>query len=84
VTQILGRRVDYLPVSAKAKRETLLGYGVPAWIADMLVEYAQAYAGGWGDFTTSDFLDVVGHPPRGVDDFIRDYLPAFFSARLEP
>lgn len=77
LTRILGKRVDYVPVSAETRRETLLGHGVPAWIADMLAEYSQAYAAGWGDHTSSDFLDVVGHPPRDVDAFIRDHVAAF-------
>ncbi|WP_067480026.1 SDR family oxidoreductase [Actinomadura hibisca] len=76
-TRALGEPVDYVPVSDEAQRNTLLSYGVPAWITDMLIEYSQAYAAGWGDYTTGDFLDVVGHPPRDVADFIRDHLAAF-------
>src|SRR5699024_2719983 len=60
-----------------------------AWIADMLIEYGQAYSAGWGDFTTSDYQGVVGHSPRDVADFIRDHAAAFTSAddacnRAEP
>jgi uncharacterized protein YbjT (DUF2867 family) len=77
LTRILGRPVDYLPVSDDIQRKTLLEYGIPAWIVGMLVEYSQAYAAGWGDHTTSDFVDVVGHAPRSVDDFIRDHVAAF-------
>ncbi|MEA2151060.1 MAG: hypothetical protein QOD69_2890, partial [Solirubrobacteraceae bacterium] len=77
LTRILGRPVDYMPVSDETQRKTLLDHGIPAWMADMLVEYSQAYAAGWGDHTSSDFLDVVGHPPRAVDDFIRDHAAAF-------
>lgn len=75
-TRILGRPVGYVPVSDETQRKTLLGYGVPAWIVDMLIEYSQAYAAGWGDYTTNDFVDIVGHAPRGVDDFIRDHVAA--------
>jgi len=77
LTRILGKPVDYMPVSDETQRKTLLNHGIPAWIADMLIEYSQAYAAGWGDYTSSDFLDIVGHPPRDVDDFIRDHLAAF-------
>lgn len=76
-TQVLGTPIGYLPVSDDTQRATLLHHGIPAWIAGMLVEYSQAYAAGWGDFTTSDFIDVVGHPPRPVDDFIRDHVATF-------
>ncbi|RFU36635.1 SDR family oxidoreductase [Actinomadura logoneensis] len=73
----LGRPVGYLPVSDDAKRKALLDYGVPAWIVDMLEEYAQAYTSGWGDFTTDTVAELLGRPPRDVADFARDHAPAF-------
>lgn len=67
-----------MPTSDETQRKTLLDHGIPAWNTDMLIEYSQAYAAGWGDYTSNDFLDIVGHPPRDVDDFIRDHIPAFY------
>ncbi len=77
----LGRSVTYLPVSDDVKRRTLLGYGVPAWIVDMLEEYAQAYVTGWGDLTTDTVADLLGRAPRDVADFARDHAAAF-GARI--
>jgi uncharacterized protein YbjT (DUF2867 family) len=77
LTAILGRPVEYAPVTDETHRRTLLRHGVDDWLADMLVEYGRAYTGGWGDFTTNDFADVVGRAPRDVDDFIRDHQGAF-------
>jgi len=77
--QALGRTIRYIPVPDETEQQNLLGFGVPEWIVDMLIEYGQAYASGWGDFTTSDFLDVVGHQPRSLADFARDYAAAFTS-----
>ncbi|KAB2340567.1 SDR family oxidoreductase [Actinomadura rudentiformis] len=74
---VLGRSITYLPSSDDAKRKTLLGYGVPKWIVDMLEEYAQAYASGWGDFTTDTVADLLGRPPRDIADFARDHADAF-------
>jgi uncharacterized protein YbjT (DUF2867 family) len=76
----LGRSITYLPVSDDAKRRTLLGYGVQQWIVDMLEEYAQAYACGWGDFTTDTVNGLLGRPPRDMADFIRDHAAAFTPA----
>ncbi|MGN9789183.1 SDR family oxidoreductase [Nonomuraea sp. ZG12] len=73
----LGRSVAYLPVSDDAKRATLLGYGVPAWIVDMLEEYARAYVSGWGDFTTDTVAGLLGRPARDLTDFARDHATAF-------
>lgn len=77
LTRILGRPVGYAPISGAAQREALRGYGMPAWIADMLVEYGEAYAAGFGDGTTTDVRDVLGRAPRSVDDFLRDHARAF-------
>ncbi len=43
----------------------------------MIIEYSQAYAAGWGHAISTDFADVVGRPPRDVDDFLRDHCAAF-------
>ena len=76
----LGRPITHLPVSDDAKRKTLLGYGVPRWIVDMLEEYAQAYESGGGDFTTDTVADLLGRPARDIADFARDHAAAFASA----
>ncbi|GAA4567372.1 NmrA family NAD(P)-binding protein [Planotetraspora kaengkrachanensis] len=77
---VLGRPITYLPVSDDAKRKTLLGYDLPKWIVDMIEEYAQAYASGWGDFTTDTVANLLGHPPRDIADFVRDHATAFTPA----
>ncbi|MGC5014394.1 SDR family oxidoreductase [Streptosporangium sp. DT93] len=76
----LGRPVAYLPVGDDTRRATLLGYGVPGWIVDMLEEYARAYASGWGDLTTDTVASLLGRPPRDVADFVRDHAAAFAPA----
>ena len=77
LSEALGKPVEYVPVADEAKRETLLGYGIPAWNVDMIIEYLQAYASGWGDYTTNEFHSVVGRPPRAVGEFLRDHVGAF-------
>ncbi|MGP3931958.1 SDR family oxidoreductase [Nonomuraea sp. KM88] len=77
LSRALGRPIAYLPVSDDARRKTLLGYGVPRWIVDMLEEYAQAYASGWQDGATDAVATVLGHPPRDIADFVRDHAAAF-------
>lgn len=77
LSDALGRTVTYLPVGDDVKRKTLLGYGVPPWIVDMLEEYAQAYASGWANSTTDTVAGLLGRPPRDVADFVRDHASAF-------
>jgi len=75
--QTLGIPVRYTPTDHDEREERLLGFGVPAWIVEMLTEYAQAHGSGWGDFTTTHFPQVTGRQPRSVTDFIRDHADAF-------
>ncbi|MET7299172.1 SDR family oxidoreductase [Embleya sp. NPDC005575] len=75
--RVLGTPIRYVPTTDDEREARLLGFGVPAWIVGMLTEYAQAYACGWGDFTTTDVEDVTGRRPRSVADFARDHADAF-------
>lgn len=68
-----GNSTSYVPADDDTERQNLLSAGVPGWIADMLVEYGQAYAGGWGDFTTDDFAAIVGRRSRDIADFALEY-----------
>lgn len=77
LTDALGREVHYHPATDAEVEAKLLGYGVDTWITGMLTEYAQAYASGWGDFTTTDFHDVTGRHPRDLADFLRDHASVF-------
>ncbi|MFC7384239.1 SDR family oxidoreductase [Sphaerisporangium rhizosphaerae] len=70
---IYGTPVDYHALSEREAYEAMLGAGLPDWIAAVNAEYGTAYARGWGDFTTSDFPDVMGRPARSFGDFARDY-----------
>ncbi|SFT47843.1 Uncharacterized conserved protein YbjT, contains NAD(P)-binding and DUF2867 domains [Actinopolyspora lacussalsi subsp. righensis] len=76
----LGREIRYVPTTDEVERKTLLDIGVPEWMTEMLIEYGQAYATGWGDFTTNDFQNVVGHQPRGFADFAQDHVDSFAPA----
>ncbi|MFG2819343.1 NAD(P)H-binding protein [Kitasatospora sp. NPDC048365] len=79
---VLGRTVGYRLVGHDARRRTLLAHGAPGWIADMLEDYARAYAAGWGDLTTGTVTDLLHRPARDIADFLRDHAPAF--ARQDP
>lgn len=78
----VGRPVQYLSVSVDAQRKALLAYGVSKWIVDMVEEYAQAYAAGWGNFTTDSVSRLLGRPPRDIVDFARDHAAWFCSAEI--
>jgi len=79
MSRSLGAAVRYDPVDDDVKGRQLLGHGVPSWTVDMLEEYAQAYAAGWGDCTTGTVAALLGRAPRDIADFVRDHASAFAS-----
>ncbi|GAA4595929.1 NmrA family NAD(P)-binding protein [Planotetraspora phitsanulokensis] len=70
---VLGTPIRYHSLSEPEAYQAMLGAGLPDWIAAVNAEYGTAYAGGWGDFTTPDFPDVMGRPARSFADFARDF-----------
>jgi len=73
----IGKAVEYVPVSLEAADQALAGAGVDEWMRTLYIDYFDAYGHDWGAAVTDDFGRVVGHPPRGIDEFARDFAPAF-------
>jgi uncharacterized protein YbjT (DUF2867 family) len=70
----LGRDIVYVPIPPQAMGETMRSYGADDWTAKLIVDYTTAYTAGFGDFTTDNVQRITGHPPRSVDDFVREVL----------
>lgn len=77
VTHTSARQIRYLAVDDADKRGALLGHGLPGWIVDMLEEYAQAYASGWGGQATGSVAALTGRPALDIADFARDHAGHF-------
>jgi uncharacterized protein YbjT (DUF2867 family) len=73
----LERPVRYMPLPPEAMRAGMIEAGASPWLGDMMLEYGQAYASGWGDFVTRDVPQIVGQPARSLATFARDHLAAF-------
>jgi uncharacterized protein YbjT (DUF2867 family) len=80
LSQGIERPVRYVAVPHEAARQSMLQNGMPAWVANLLVEYGTAYAANWGNFTTSHVQELLGRPARSVLDFARDHAAAFREA----
>jgi NAD(P)H dehydrogenase (quinone) len=70
----LGRDVAFVPVPPEAMAETMRRMGADEWAATVIRDYSAAYARGFGDFTTGEVARITGHPPRSIDDFVREVL----------
>jgi len=52
----------------------MLRAGLDDWISTLMRDYSQAYSEGWGDFVTENVERMTAHPPRDVDQFVREVL----------
>lgn len=77
---VLGTPITYQPVSPQDAHAAMIGAGVPAWNAAVIIEYGAAYASGWGDFVTADFPDVMGRQARTFAQFAHDHAARLRAA----
>ena len=72
-----GRDVAIEEVPVDAVRQALLDGGAPRWSVDGLAELLQMYASGAAAAVSGGVEEVLGRPPRSLDDFARDHVDAF-------
>jgi uncharacterized protein YbjT (DUF2867 family) len=79
----LGTEVRYVDVPDEAARAGMIEAGLPAWLADALIELSHHYReGGATRAVTTDVSDVLGRRATTFDQFLRDHTRAF--VRREP
>jgi uncharacterized protein YbjT (DUF2867 family) len=76
LTEVLGRQVSFTSVSPGQFRESMLGFGVPAWAADSLNALYAAYREGRGERVTDAILRETGKSPISFEQFARDHAQA--------
>lgn len=78
VSDVAGRPVAYVPVTADAVVAGMVAAGLPAFLADMLVTFGVGAADGTLDVASSAVTELTGKAPQSV----RDYLAAHREALL--
>jgi uncharacterized protein YbjT (DUF2867 family) len=77
LSKALGRQVTFIDILPEAMRDAFLGFGVPKWLADGLVEDYAHYRRGEAEAVTLGVQDAIGKAPRSFEEFPRDYAPMF-------
>ena len=77
LSEVLGKEVDYVPISLEKAREAMLGMGLSEWKAEVLIEYARAHSQGYSNFTTEDVEQLTGHTATSYREFASDFERAF-------
>ncbi len=70
---LLDRELTYVPVDEETAREAMSAQGAPEWLVDWMLSLHRATREGLASEVTNTVASVTGHPPRQLDDFIRDY-----------
>jgi uncharacterized protein YbjT (DUF2867 family) len=77
LSDVLGKDIAFVDVPKQAMRDTLRGFGIPAWQADGIMEDYAHYRLGEASTISSAVRDVTGRPPHSFAAFARDYKQAF-------
>lgn len=77
---VIGRRVEYRPVSVAERAAQLSAAGLDPWRVELLVGLDAVNAGAVYAAPTTDFRDLTGREPRGVDAFLETHRALFETA----
>jgi uncharacterized protein YbjT (DUF2867 family) len=73
----LGEPVTFSVAAEREFFERLIGAGVSAGTAELLIAREWAILAGENDYTTDTFQQITGRPPRALAEFLHDYRAAF-------
>lgn len=73
----LKRQIAFVDIPPEQMREAMVGFGMPAWQADGLIEDYAHYRRNEAAAIASGIEDATGKAPRQFKDFARDYATAF-------
>jgi NAD(P)H dehydrogenase (quinone) len=71
VSEISGKPVAYVPVSAPVRKGILEQAGLPGFVADVLVNAEEAMAQGWLSTAPGDLESLAGAKPTSLLEFLR-------------
>lgn len=71
----------YVPVSAEKWRADMIGYGMPASVADSLNDLYRYYVTGGSSATSPALAELLGKPGRSIEVFVREHGGAFGAAQ---
>jgi NAD(P)H dehydrogenase (quinone) len=71
LSELAGRTISYHPETLEEAYASRASYGAPDWEVDGWVTTYVAIANGELEAVGGDVAAVAGHPPMGLDDFLR-------------
>lgn len=80
VSDVTGRKVDYVPVDLPTAQKNLEAAGLPEPIAALLVSFEAATAKGQLDVRSDAVRELTGQPPSSVADFLAQHRAALTAS----
>ncbi len=80
ISDVTGRRVEYVDVPEEAARANLATAGIPEPLLTGIMELWSGQKSGSWAAVTADFADATGVPPRGFGAFAHDYRRAWLPS----
>ncbi len=80
LSEVIGRSVDYVDVPPDQFRASLVGAGLPDWLADTLIPFYQAVRAGHAATVTNAVQEVTGRPARDYRQFAEAQKDVFTGA----
>ena len=77
LSKAVGKQIRHVDLPPAAMREALLGFGMPAWQADGLIEDYDHYRRGEASAVTTTVRDLTGKEASSFFQFAKDYANSF-------
>jgi uncharacterized protein YbjT (DUF2867 family) len=76
-SKVLGKDIKYVNVPGEAAMQSMIGMGVPEWIAKGYVELSEGFSENFANSATENVANITGHPARSFEQFVGDFVQVF-------
>jgi len=73
LSQVAGKKVEYVDVSEDASRQSMSGMGMPEWMVGCISELNSIVKQGWSANVSSTIKDIVGVDATTFDQWAREH-----------
>jgi uncharacterized protein YbjT (DUF2867 family) len=77
ISRQTGTATRYVDIPAEEQRKAMLEQGMPEWQVTALLELQEYYTGGQGGSLDGVLEDLLGRPPRAMDEFLMESASKF-------
>ncbi len=84
LSMVCGKKVHYVNVPPEAAKQGMVQAGMPAWLADALLELYDVWRKGFGATVTETIREVTGQAPRSFAQFAKDHAAVLSGSSSQP